>query len=335
MVSARSAQLSAWAAGLNRRIAAGACLLWLLSGSGCAGVGFDARAKEAQAVDLEARGRNYESERMSGEAIEAYQAALALLQPDQAFPTMTYRLLGRIGNLYSVASQLDLAIKTAERQLEFVTRLRVVQIRAGQTWRPLRAMLNLSWYHYLKGDRREALRYAQLAYDRRFQDRPLPSTLARILQLRGQAELELLQADAAEQDFLEALKIEARFGNRGQLASLHNSVGLVHLQKGGYQLAISRFDQAVGLGRALETIDRDDALALYLANLGRTYAAVNLFDRAHQHLDQAIRLPRHRKNLRLLAFPLRPKRSAHMRASPFAAAVSTAQEALEIARARQ
>src|SRR5260370_40412620 len=131
-----------------------------------------------------------------------------------------------MGQLYSVGGRLDVAIDTAEGQLELVTRLHVVQIRAGQTWRPLSAMVNLSWYHYLKGDRRESLRYAQLAYDRRFQDLPLPSTLARILQLRGQAQLELLQPDTAEQDFLEALKIEEKVGNNCHLANLHNSVVL-------------------------------------------------------------------------------------------------------------
>src|SRR5260370_17272649 len=127
-----------------------------------------------------------------------------------------------MGQLYSVGGRLDVAIDTAEGQLELVTRLHVVQIRAGQTWRPLSAMVNVSFYEYLKGDRREALRYAQLAYDRRFQDVPLPSTLARILQLRGNAQLELLQPDVAERDFLEALRIEGGLGNSGHLANLHN-----------------------------------------------------------------------------------------------------------------
>ncbi len=320
---------------LNRLAAVSVCLLWLLLVAGCVGFGLDARAKEAQAMDLEARGRKYESERMADEAIKTYQAVLALLQPDSAFPTTTYRLLERMGHLYSVAGRLDLAIDTAERQLELVTRLHVVQIRAGQTWRPLSAMVNLSFYHYLKGDRREALRYAQLAYDRRFQDVPLPSTLARILQLRGNAQLELLQPDVAERDFLEALRIEGGLGNSGHLANLHNSVGLVRLQKGDYQLAISEFDQAVGLARGLGTSDRDDPLALYLTNLGSTYAVVNLVDHAHQYLDEAIDLARQRKNLRLLEFALGHKSRAHRRAGQFSAALSIAQEALEIARARQ
>src|SRR5260370_27638931 len=122
------ARASAWDADLNRLVAGSVCLLWLLSEGGCAGLGLDARAKESQAMDLEARGRNYESERLADDAIKAYQAALALLQPDSAFPTITYRLLERMRNLYSVAGQLDRAIETSERQLELVARLHIVQI---------------------------------------------------------------------------------------------------------------------------------------------------------------------------------------------------------------
>ena len=271
----------------------------------------------------------YQAQGRISEAVKTFEEALGLLSADDVGET--YPLLRRLGYLHAKSGDVDQAIIMGERELALIQKAGQIAIGDGLFWRPIVALADLSWFHFEKGNYREALSYAEMAYARRERDQPIGSFWALILTYRGLARYELLDADGAGNDFREALKVLEEWPDRNLRADLHNNLGNVDFGRGNYQKAIGSYEQALRLDKELGA---SSARALHLANLGRAYIALNLFDRAHYYLDDSIDIARASRDLKMLERGLRRKSEAYLKQRDLEAAYTFARQALQIARDR-